>query len=377
MAFPQKSRTGVSPVSRARQRELWRIRHFEWGRRDACPTLVRRTVRALVTWWLVLAAAGATHGAVITEDFSSEPHTRGWKAFGDTNLFCWNATNQNLEVTWDSSRSNSFFHLPLGTIVSSNDDFSLAFDLRLRDIAVGTSPNRPDTFEIAIGFVNSINATNPNYFRGMGVSSTYGVRNAIEFDYFPAAGIIDATFAPTILSSNNAIKFSDNHPLVMTTNDLFHIAMVYAASNRVLKTAVTRNGAPYGLPPTNTIKDLSFAGHPDFRVDRLAVISYSDALQFGSTQYWGSILAHGVVDNFSVTVPDAPVSNFVGSKSNSTWRGTFTSKTNWTYALERSLDFATWNVVSPTNSGSGGILLLQDTTAAAAGGFYRVNARRR
>lgn len=327
--------------------------------------------------WILAMLASATHSAVIVENFSSNPYARGWKAFGDTNLFYWSAANQNLEVTWDSSRTNSFFHLPLGTIVSSNDDFSLAFDLRLHDIAVGTSPGRPDTFEVAIGFVNSITATNPNAFRGAGISSTYGVRNAIEFDYFPAAGIIDATFAPTIISSNNAIKFSDNHPLEMTTNDLFHIAMTYTASNRLLKTAVTRNGAPYGKPPNNTLDDLSFVGHPDFRVDRLAVISYSDAVQAGSQEHWGSILAHGVVDNFSVTVPDAPVSDFVGAKSNSTWRGTFTSKTNWTYALERSFDFMTWSVVSPTNSGSGGTILLQDTNASVAGGFYRVNARRR
>jgi hypothetical protein len=314
--------------------------------------------------------------AVIMEDFSSSPYARGWKAFGDTNLFRWNSTNQNLEVTWDSSRTNSFFHFPLGTIVSSNDDFSLAFDLRLHDIAVGASPGRPDTFEVAIGFVNSINATNPNAFRGAGISSTYGVRNAIEFDYFPAAGIIDATFAPTIISSNNAIKFSDNHPLEMTTNDLFHIAMTYTGSNRVLKTAVTRNGVPYGKPPNNLIADLSFAGHPDFRVDRLAVISYSDAVQVGSQEHWGSIFAHGVVDNFSVTVPDAPVSNFVGTKSNFTWRVTFTSKTNWTYALERALDFATWISVSPTNAGTGGGLLLQDTNAMAPKTFYRVKAQK-
>ena len=327
--------------------------------------------------WILLVFVIATQSAIISEDFASNPYARGWKAVGDTNLFRWNATNQNLEVTWDSSRTNSFFQLPLGTIVSSNDNFSLAFDLRLHDVAVGASPGRPDTFEVAIGFVNSVNATNPNAFRGMGVSSTYGVRNAIEFDYFPAAGVIDATFAPTIISSNNAIKFSDNHPLEMTTNDLFRIAMAYTASNRLLKTTVTRNGAPFGLPPTNSIKDLSFVGHPDFRVDRLAVISYSDALQFGSTQYWGSILAHGTVDNFSVTVPDPPVINFVGSKSNSIWRATFTTKPNWTYALERSDDWATWNVVSPTNGGDGGAMLLQDTNASATNGFYRINARRR
>ncbi len=320
---------------------------------------------------LFLTAACLSNAAVLSENFSTDPRARGWKNFGDTNLFRWNATNQNLEVTWDSSRTNSFFHLPLDTIVSTNDPFSIAFDLRMNDLAIGTSSNKPYTFQIALGFVNSVNMTNPNAFRGAGQSATYGVRNMIEFDYFPDSGF-GATFAPTVISTNNRVAFSDNHPLVLTTGDLFRVTMSY--SNLVLRTQVTRNGSPYGLPPTNSIKDLALATYPDFRVDALALINWSDAVQAGSTQFWGSILAHGVVDNFLVTVPDAPVGNFVGTKSNAVWRATFTAKTNWFYALERSLNFATWTSASPTNSGTGGTLLLQDTNAATSESFYRVRA---
>src|SRR5882672_10767691 len=104
--------------------------------------------------FLFMAVACSTHAAAISETFSTDPLARGWKIFGDTNLFRWNAMNQNLEVTWDSSHTNSFFRLPLGTIVSSNDDFSISFDLRVRDIAIGASSNKPDTFQIALGFVN-------------------------------------------------------------------------------------------------------------------------------------------------------------------------------------------------------------------------------
>jgi len=332
-----------------------------------------RTVAGAI-FLAVLVAACNLRAAAISENFAGAPSARGWKIFGDGSLFHWNPTNQNLEVTWDSSRSNSFFQLPLGTVLSKSDDFALAFDLRLSDIAVGVNPGKPDTFEIAIGFLNSVNSTNTNYFRGMGVSAGYGVKNTIEFDYFPATPVISATFAPTAISSNNVIKFSDNHPLVMTTNDLFHIAMVYTASNQWLRTAVTRNGSAYGLAPSNTIKDLSLATHPDFRVDRLAVMNYSSALQFGSTQFWGSILAHGTVDNFAVTVPDPPVANFTGAKSNATWRANFVSRTNWAYSLERTLDFATWSAASPTNSGNGGLMQFVDTNALPAGAFYRIKA---
>jgi hypothetical protein len=332
-----------------------------------------RTASGIFISVLVVAAC-LLRAATLNEGFATDPLGRGWRTFGDATLFHWNPTNQNLEVTWDSSRTNSYFQLPLGTILSKSDDFSLAFDLRLRDIAVGVNPGKPDTFEIAIGFLNSVNSTNTNYFRGMGVSSAYGVRNTIEFDYFPATAVISATFAPTAISSNNQVKFSDNHPLVMTTNDLFHIAMSYTASNQLLRTTVTRNGAPYGLSPSNTIKDLSLAGHPDFRVDRLAVMNYSDALQIGPTQFWGSVLAHGTVDNFAVTVPDPPVANFTGTKSNAVWRGAFVSRTNWFYSLERTVDFNSWAVASPTNTGTGGAMQLLDTNGPAGGAFYRIKA---
>lgn len=309
--------------------------------------------------------------AVISENFSTDPRARGWEISGDTNLFRWNATNQNLEVTWDSSRTNSFFHLPLRTIVSTSDQFSIAFDLRMSDIAIGTSSNKPYTFQLALGFVNSVSATNPNSFRGAGQNATYGVRNAVEFDYFPDSGF-GATFAPTVISTNNRVAFSDNHPLVLTTGDLFRVTMIY--SNLVLRTQVTRNGSSYGLPPTNYIKDLALAAYPDFRVDTLAVINWSDAVQAGAPQFWGSILAHGVVDNVAVTVPDSPVGNFTGTKSNATWRASFTTKTNWFYALERTADFTTWIGASPTNSGNGGTLVLQDTNATTGESFYRVRA---
>ena len=333
---------------------------------------MRRLALIIAFVWTAALPAGA---AVFNEIFVADPRATGWRAAGDTNLFRWNATNQNLEVTWDSARTNSFFHLPLGTVLTKSDDFSFAFDLRMQDIAIGTSSNRPDTFEIALGLMNSTNLTRVNYFRGTGVNSTYGVRNSVEFNYFPPTAVIEPTFAPTVISSNNVIKFSDNR-LLLTTNDLFRIAMTYTASNQTLKTAVTRNGLPFGVSPSNTLMNLSLVGHPDFRVDRLAIINYSDALQTGPTQYWGSILAHGTVDNFLVMVPDAPVRNFTGSRSNTTWRATFTSLTNWSYTLERSADFANWNSASTTNGGTGAGMTLQDTNAPNSAAYYRINSRR-
>ena len=87
-----------------------------------------------------LAVASCAEAATFSEDFSADPGTHGWKIHGNTNLFGWDAANQNLRVTWDSSQPNSYFYLLLGTILSRSDDFSLALDLQLEDIAAGKKP---------------------------------------------------------------------------------------------------------------------------------------------------------------------------------------------------------------------------------------------
>jgi hypothetical protein len=303
--------------------------------------------------------------ATFTENFSTDPSAR-WKTFGDTSLFRWNSTNQDFEVTWNSSRSNSYFYLPVGTVIARQDDFTLSFDLRLSDIAIGTSSNKPYTFQIAIGFLNFTNATATNFFRGAGQSS-FGPRNLVTFDYFPDSGF-GATFAPTVVTTNNRIYFSDNHPLEMTVGDLFHITMT--ASNQVLKTTVTKNGAAF-----SPIKDLALTNF-DFRCDALAIMSFSDAVQVGSPQFWGSVLAHGTLDNIVATAPDPPVQNLSGARSNGTWRAQFLSRTNWSYVLERTGDFASWTNASATNSGTAGVITLHDTNAISSRSFYRVKALR-
>jgi len=325
---------------------------------------------------ILLAAALPGGAAVYQENFVTDPSARGWRIFGDSSLFTWNAANQNLEVTWDSSHTNSFFYLPLGTIVTKSDDFSFSFDLRLRDIRAGTTPGKTNEFEIALGLLNYSSATNSNAFRGAGVSSHYGVRNVVEFDYFqfdrvPDIGFGD-TFASVVISTNNRI-YPEHNPLTMTTGDTFRITLSYSAGDQLLRTTATKNGSPFGAPPGNTLRDLSLAGTSDFRVDSFAVISYSDAIQTGPP---GSVLAHGSVDNVQITVPSSPVSNLRLSQSGSRWRADFLSRTNWTYVLERSEDLLSWMAASSAVPGNGTTLSLEDPGALASKGFYRVRAER-
>jgi len=330
-------------------------------------------IRYHVCLALGLMAAVSGRAAVFSEDFAADPLRNGWRRFGDASLFYWNSSQQNLEVTWDSSRTNSYFYRTLGTVLSGSDDFSLEFDLRLSNIAIGVDTNKPYTFELAIGFLHFRSATNANFFRGAGIQATYGPRNLIELDYFPDSGF-GATIAPTVVSTNNRIRFSDNHPLELTPGDLFRIAMIYTASNQILRTAMTRNGLTFGLPPGNTIHDLSLAGFPDFRLDSVAVMSYSDAGQ-SPPQFSGSILAHGSVDNITGTVPEPPFSDVRGHFDDEIWKVTFTGRSNWVYWLERTMDFGSWTAVGSQTTAQTGLVILQDTSPGRQN-FYRIRGER-
>lgn len=322
-----------------------------------------------------LAAALPGGAAAFQENFATDPFVRGWRTFGDASLFNWNGANENLEVTWDSSHTNSFCYLPLGTILTKADDFSFSFDVRLSDIQLGASPGKTNEFQIAAGLLNYTSATNANAFRGAGQSAAYGVRNLVEFDYFPDAGFGE-TFASTVVSTNNRIYPAHNFPLRMTTGDTFRITFAYTASNQLLRTSATKNGAPFGLPPANTLGELSLAGKGDFRVDSFSVISYSDAIQTGPLAFHGSVLAHGIVDNIEVIVPPPPVSDLRLSLVNSAWQAQFISAIDWTYTLERCTDLFSWASVSTATFGTGSMLTLSDTNPSTTKVFYRVRAER-
>jgi hypothetical protein len=328
-------------------------------------------MRTVLCILFALAAAPPAGAAVIQEDFSGNPAANGWLAFGETNLFQWDNTNQSLRVTWDSSQTNSFFHHPLQSIVSKDDDFSLTFDLRLDDILAGANPDKPSTFQIAIALLNLRDATRTNNFRASGVNANTGTRNSIEFDYFPdSSSGFGATVSPTLISSNNQFASSFTYPLELTTGEWFHVALSYTASNRTLTTILISNGQPVG-PVKKTVLGTTFT---DFRVDSVAVCSYSDAGQ-SPPEFAGSVLAHGVVDNFAVVVP-LPIQGFSGGLTNTIWQGQFTSRSNWLYTLERTADFQSWTNVSQAASGNATNLFLQDTNPPTDKAFYRVQAQR-
>jgi len=322
-------------------------------------------VLVLAAIWTMAAATG--RAATLTENFATNPLGRGWQIFGDTNLFLWNAADQNLSVTWDSSRPNSYFYLPLGTILNRQDDFGLELDLKLTDIAGGVDPNKPSTFELAFGWINLLDATRTNFFRG----NPSGSPNLVELDFFPNTGF-GPTIWPSIWSTNSSPNYNgswDYTLMDLPTGVVMRISLSYTASNQTLTTAITTNGVSIG--PINAVTNSPT--FTDFRVGAFAVASYSDAGQ--DPQYGGSLLAHGVLHSVTITVP-LPVENLAGRFMGDHWQVQFLSRTDWLYTLERTADFQSWTPASAAIGGNGTNLVLPDTNALSAGAFYRVRAER-
>lgn len=334
---------------------------FLHPRAGASPARGLRWLALCLGW---LAAVSSGRPATVTESFSSDPAARGWQVYGNTNLFHWNSAEQNLAVTWDSSQTNSYFYLPLGTILAREDSFRLSFDLEFQDYASGTTAGKPYDFPAAIGFLNLSNATQPNFSRGSGINSTYGPCNLVEFDFFPAFSIYQPTIGQVIVATNNSSwLYNHDNLLDMPPGQLFHVEMNY--TNRTLTTVVTNNGAQYGVTQT-----ISVPTNFDFRCTAVSISSYSDQ------HAGGSILAHGTVDNLVFTAPPPPVQNFAGTLSNGRWSAQFSGRTNWLYTLERTTNFQSWTNAAALLATNAPNLSLQDSNAPAAGAFYRIRAER-
>jgi hypothetical protein len=157
--------------------------------------------------------------------------------------------------------------------------------------------------------------------------------------------------------------------MALTTGDVYHVAMRYVAANQTLMSRLTRNGEPCG-PLQNASLGANFS---DFRVDQLAISSYSDAGQ--DPPFAGSVLAHGIVDNFVFICPP-PVDEVTGGLAGKAWQVHFTSHANWMYKLERTADFQTWTEASGTVAGTGAAMILSDTNAPTDKAFYKVRAIR-
>ncbi len=318
-------------------------------------------------------AAVSPAALTVTQDFSNNPLAHGWKLFGDASLFQWNAANQNLQVTWDSSRSNSYLQLPLGTVMSRSDDFRVELDLLLNDFQGGVNPAKPGPMQLAFGFQNRANAESTNFNRGTGANSP----NLVEFNFFPDTGF-GPTVWPAVISTNSEFNYNgsgDFQLFDLPTGIALHIVLAYTSSNQAITTSIRTNGVLVG-PVASAQIGSTFGGTPftQFKVDTLAISSYSD-LGLAPGPYAGSLLAHGVIDNLVVTFPPPPIRHEQSGLAAGEWQHSFISRTNWNYTLQATTNFQSWINVNTPRAGTGGQLQLNDTNAGTFNArFYRVNA---
>jgi hypothetical protein len=316
------------------------------------------------------AISGAPPRRTFFEDFSDAPsdEDRGWRIHGDHGRFWWDADAEYLEVTWDSSWPNSYYHHPLATVLSRVDNFALSFDLRLDSITPGTTEGKPAAFQIAVGLLELESATRAGMFRGTGVDPEAGPRNVLEFDYFPDGGF-GATLSPVIVSSENQFAAEFAFPVELPLGQWVRVVLHYSAEKRVLQSQVLSNDLT--LHPLNDVTLTSEFG--DFRFDTVAVCCYSDEGQ--NPQFsQGSVTAVGALDNVLVVMPDAPIDVLEGGWSGESWRVVTRTQPGWNYTLERTSTFESWSVVDTFEAVGAGQQTLVDPMPLAEHGFYRVQA---
>lgn len=309
---------------------------------------MKQTTVRLLTALSAFIVAAQLNAFTLISRFDTDPLAAGWQAYGVTNLFTWNSTNENLQVTWDSSQSNSYFHHPLQTTLTRSNGFLVAFDFTITDIPVLNG------FQLSLGLLNFTNATATNFIRGTGSDSP----NLAEFDYF-----LDPMFGPSINSTlfDSTSAFASHYDNVLLEfGTTYRIVLTHAPGAAFLTGQILTNGILYTKLPSTFA--LPFG---DFQVDTLAVASYSDVNGFGL-----SVLAHGVVDNFVVASP-LPVETL---NLLSPGEISFASDTNWVYTIETSTNLTSWSVAAPTAPGNGTNLVLQATNTLTDAAFYRVRA---
>ena len=298
--------------------------------------------------------AASNSAVTFTENFTNDPALNGWQVFGNTNLFQW--TNDVMDVTWDSSQTNSYFYHPLGTTLIQADSFSLSFDIQLNSITYSNFP------VLAVGLFNYCDATNSNFSRPYATTP-----NIFEFDYYPDSGdqFDDPNVAASMTDDTGGLTndpdfyfiFDD---LPMNTNTTYHVTLTHAAWEQGLTATMSVGGQIYTTMPLAYTQPMA-----DFRLDTVSINSYQDTNN--------PLLAQGTVGNFVVTMPP-PERNLEFAFTSGVAQVRFGTYTNWTYMLERSTNLFTWSEISPCVSGSGQPLTFSDTSAPATQAFYRVKA---
>jgi hypothetical protein len=317
--------------------------------------------------WLGLAVlflwSSLSSAAIFREDFATDPASRGWRARGDTELFTWDADARNLRATWDSTRTNTFFHLPLGTLLARSDDFRLAFTLQITELSTGASGG---TFQLAIGLIRRADAFKENFFRGAGVNPSHGPRNIVEFDYFPASATITPTLSVVAVATNNLRWATRNlFPFELVHGEPYRVEVSHRAAEGLLALDVSIRGEIFARG-TVTIG----SGFGDFRLDAFSITSYSGEHQ--PAGYAGEIQATGSLDDIELEFPDPPDTRITLSVDSQQRQISIPATAGWQPRLLRSEDVVSWTDIPSEVRADAGKWILIDAAPPAPWAAYRI-----
>jgi len=339
-------------------------RHCPWIAKRPNPTVFAPAIAvAALASLLALSSPERTQAAILSDDFSSPPNTRGWRSIGSADLFQWDSAAGNLRVHWDSSRSNSFFVLPLGTSLTTADPFVVEFDLRMETVGP-RSEDRPAAIQVALGLVRMDLLPDGVSSRLLGTA-----RDLVEWDWFPASvipgfGENPDTVSPAVFGDTGGRAFSFDNTFNPGDGATWHVRMTGDPAGRRITTRLWREGVEAG--PVNPV--LLPTGFGSYSVDGFAVINWSEA----STRF-DSLEATGRIDNLRIEIPDPPVSGMIFRKPGAV---EFNGAKGWKFSLEASGDLATWQTLTTAEGTGGGMTLADLRKALWDRQFYRIRFER-
>ncbi len=313
--------------------------------------------------------APAVAASTITEAFETDPLTGGWEIHNDASLFVWNSANQNLQVTWDSSKTNSYMRLPIPEM-TSEQDFSVSLDLLMHEIEIGTTEGRPSTFQFAFGFHHRAEADASNFFRGTGADTP----NLAEFNFLPDSGF-GPTLWPAMFPTNGLMNYGSpsDFGLVEVPVDVpMRVTLSYTATDHTLEIHIRTNGVTLGEIVRAPLIETNI--HMGFVLDAFSISSYSDEGQFPS-EFEGSIFALGTIDNIQLTLPDSSAFSASGALVAGRWEQTVIGRMGWFYTLQASTDLKNWADVSAEVEGADAAMTLSPSEPETnVLRFFRVKA---
>ena len=120
--------------------------------------------------------------------------------------------------------------------------------------------------------------------------------------------------------------------------DLESLALYYASQTPAQRPAPSVGDAAAGEPRSG----MCGGCHGPRGVSRDAA---TPSLAGQDPQYAGSVLAHGVIDNLTLTVRSPAIQEFHGSFRDGIWQVSFIGQTNYFYQLQSTDDWKTWTSV--------------------------------